>query len=207
MALGARPEPESQGWCRVRLRTSASKGLRNSRLRSMRPAFDEMNGGNAATRPAYAELERWLNDIPPDVLNYRRREAELLFRRIGITFAVYGEADAQERLIPFDVFPPVPSPPHCAILPPASDHPRRRRVGHSAGLPRAAREGAQRLHSRRLRTTRDPQGRRGAAGPGVPEPGVPARDERAEGAARHLRPYRRHRYRAGRSRNLLCARG
>ena len=39
------------------------------------------------------------------MLDYRRREAELLFRRIGITFAVYGEADAQERLIPFDVMP------------------------------------------------------------------------------------------------------
>ena len=34
-----------------------------------------------------------------------RREAELLFRRIGITFAVYGDADATERLIPFDVLP------------------------------------------------------------------------------------------------------
>ena len=82
----------------------------------MRPAFDEMNGGNAATRPAYAELERWLNDIPPDVLNYRRREAELLFRRIGITFAVYGEADAQERLIPFDVLPRILSAAEWDIL-------------------------------------------------------------------------------------------
>ena len=43
--------------------------------------------------------------MPPDVLDYRRREAEVVFRRIGITFAVYGEADAQERLIPFDVIP------------------------------------------------------------------------------------------------------
>jgi uncharacterized circularly permuted ATP-grasp superfamily protein len=39
------------------------------------------------------------------VLDYRRREAELIFRRIGITFAVYGDAEAQERLIPFDVLP------------------------------------------------------------------------------------------------------
>src|SRR5262249_7000016 len=36
---------------------------------------------------------------------HRRREAELLFRRIGITFAVYGDADSTERLIPFDVLP------------------------------------------------------------------------------------------------------
>jgi uncharacterized circularly permuted ATP-grasp superfamily protein len=67
--------------------------------------FDEMNGTDGAVRPAYGELSRWLAEVPPDVLDYRRREAELLFRRIGITFAVYGQADAQERLIPFDVLP------------------------------------------------------------------------------------------------------
>jgi uncharacterized circularly permuted ATP-grasp superfamily protein len=68
-------------------------------------AFDEMTGVDGAVQPAYCELARWLAEIPPDVLDFRRREAEVLFRRIGITFAVYGEADAQERLIPFDVLP------------------------------------------------------------------------------------------------------
>jgi uncharacterized circularly permuted ATP-grasp superfamily protein len=68
-------------------------------------AFDEMKGADGGVRPAYGELSRWLEEVPGDVLDYRRREAELLFRRIGITFAVYGEADAQERLIPFDVIP------------------------------------------------------------------------------------------------------
>ncbi len=68
-------------------------------------AFDEMTGSNGGVRPAYGELARWLDEVPTDVLDHRRREAELLFRRIGITFAVYGEADAQERLIPFDVIP------------------------------------------------------------------------------------------------------
>jgi uncharacterized circularly permuted ATP-grasp superfamily protein len=72
-------------------------------------AFDEMKGHNGDVRPAYAELSRWLTEVPPDVLDYRRREAELIFRRIGITFAVYGEADAQERLIPFDVIPRIMS--------------------------------------------------------------------------------------------------
>jgi uncharacterized circularly permuted ATP-grasp superfamily protein len=71
----------------------------------MAVAFDEMKGTNGAVRPAYGELSRWLEEVPPDVLDYRRREAELVFRRIGITFAVYGEADATERLIPFDVIP------------------------------------------------------------------------------------------------------
>src|SRR5579863_6929687 len=68
-------------------------------------AFDEMKGADGGVRPAYGELARWLEEVPSDVLDFRRREAELLFRRIGITFAVYGDAEAQERLIPFDVIP------------------------------------------------------------------------------------------------------
>src|ERR1700757_3890345 len=71
----------------------------------MAVAFDEMNGTEGTTRPAYQELARWLAQIPSDILQPRRREAELLFRRIGITFAVYGDADSTERLIPFDVIP------------------------------------------------------------------------------------------------------
>ena len=71
----------------------------------MAAAFDEMTGSDGAVRPAYRALAQWLAEVPPDVLDHRRREAELLFRRIGITFAVYGMAEAQERLIPFDVIP------------------------------------------------------------------------------------------------------
>lgn len=71
----------------------------------VRLAFDEMKGVDGQVRPAYTELSNWLGQVPTDVLDFRRKEAELLFRRIGITFAVYGEADAQERLIPFDVIP------------------------------------------------------------------------------------------------------
>ncbi len=71
----------------------------------MTVAFDEMKGLDGQVRPAYAALSSWLDTIRPDVLDLRKQEAELLFRRIGITFAVYGEAEAQERLIPFDVIP------------------------------------------------------------------------------------------------------
>jgi uncharacterized circularly permuted ATP-grasp superfamily protein len=70
--------------------------------------FDEMQGSEQsreAVRPTYAGLWDWLGETKPDVLDFRRREAELLFRRIGITFAVYGDAEAQERLIPFDIIP------------------------------------------------------------------------------------------------------
>jgi uncharacterized circularly permuted ATP-grasp superfamily protein len=68
-------------------------------------AFDEMRGWDGEVRAAYQALATWLQHIPADVLEYRRREAEYIFRRMGITFAVYGDAAAQERLIPFDIVP------------------------------------------------------------------------------------------------------
>ena len=71
----------------------------------MGAAFDEMHGTGGEVRPAYAGLNAWLTATERSVIDYRRQEAELLFRRIGITFAVYGEDAAQERLIPFDVLP------------------------------------------------------------------------------------------------------
>src|SRR5437763_13617860 len=71
----------------------------------MAVAFDEMNIPGGDLRPAYQELSRWLRETPPEALEYRRQEAELLFRRLGITFSVYVDAEAQERLIPFDVIP------------------------------------------------------------------------------------------------------
>jgi len=82
----------------------------------MAVAFDEMNGPGGDLRPAYQELSRWLKETQPDALEYRRQEAELLFRRIGITFAVYGDAEAQERLIPFDVIPRIMSAKEWTIL-------------------------------------------------------------------------------------------
>ena len=69
--------------------------------------FDEMRTADGSVRPPYAALARWLEAMPADVLDYRRREAEFIFRRMGITFAVYGDAAAQERLIPFDIIPRV----------------------------------------------------------------------------------------------------
>lgn len=61
--------------------------------------------GDGPPRDPYALVHRWLADTSPDQLRLRRAQAELFFRRIGITFAVYGDADAGERLIPFDIVP------------------------------------------------------------------------------------------------------
>ncbi len=68
--------------------------------------FDEM-GADGAARQQYDLIRRWIGSTPPEALAHKRREAELLFRRIGITFAVYTEGGDPERLIPFDIIPRV----------------------------------------------------------------------------------------------------
>ncbi|MCX9155698.1 circularly permuted type 2 ATP-grasp protein [Niveibacterium sp. 24ML] len=67
--------------------------------------FDEMSGADGTTRPHYAAFERWLNSTAPERIERKRVQADALFRRAGITFAVYGEAAGTERLIPFDMIP------------------------------------------------------------------------------------------------------
>ena len=71
-------------------------------------AFDEMHGGaERELRAPYAAVGEWLASAPPDLLDARRRQAELYFRRMGVTFAVYSETETAERLIPFDIVPRV----------------------------------------------------------------------------------------------------
>jgi uncharacterized circularly permuted ATP-grasp superfamily protein len=79
-------------------------------------AFDEMRGFEGTTRGAYAKLENWLKTAPPELFDARRSQAELFFRRIGITFAVYGEEQSTERLIPFDIIPRVITRPEWDLL-------------------------------------------------------------------------------------------
>lgn len=67
--------------------------------------FDDMHGTDGAVRPVYAEIAKWLAETPREALKAKREEAERLFRRIGITFAVYTEGGDTERLIPFDIIP------------------------------------------------------------------------------------------------------
>jgi uncharacterized circularly permuted ATP-grasp superfamily protein len=77
----------------------------------MRPSFDEMQAAADTVREHYRGYQRWLADQPSDVIRARREEAEVIFRRVGITFAVYGAKDEDgsgtERLIPFDLIPRV----------------------------------------------------------------------------------------------------
>ncbi|MBJ3777525.1 circularly permuted type 2 ATP-grasp protein [Acuticoccus mangrovi] len=73
----------------------------------MTRTFDEMNGEDGVLRDAYRSVKPWLDTNSLDQLKQRSREAEMLFRRVGITFAVYGDNSAEERIIPFDIVPRV----------------------------------------------------------------------------------------------------
>jgi len=68
--------------------------------------FNEMYEGGQVRMP-YARLEDWTRAMPAELRQMKQAEAEALFRRIGITFAVYGEGGDPDRLIPFDMFPRV----------------------------------------------------------------------------------------------------
>ena len=45
-------------------------------------------GGTGEVRDSYRTLARWLETAPDDLLTSRSRQAELFFRRMGVTFAV-----------------------------------------------------------------------------------------------------------------------
>lgn len=67
--------------------------------------FDEMHAPDGSVRDAYRDYHRWLSEQDADWLRRKGREAENFFRRTGITFNVYGDDAAEERLIPFDMVP------------------------------------------------------------------------------------------------------
>ena len=67
--------------------------------------FDEMLLGDDGVRTPYQEYQKWFSSEDPARLIKKSKEAEAFFRRTGITFNVYGQAAAQERLIPFDLIP------------------------------------------------------------------------------------------------------
>ncbi len=77
----------------------------------MQSSFDEMHGVDSQVRQHYRSYEGWLKAQAQELMRDRRDEAEMIFRRVGITFAVYGAKDEDgsgtERLIPFDLIPRV----------------------------------------------------------------------------------------------------
>ena len=71
----------------------------------MATPYSEMYDSAARARPHYARYVDWLTHQPADRLMQKRAEADALFHRVGITFAVYGQEEGAERLIPFDIVP------------------------------------------------------------------------------------------------------
>ena len=69
--------------------------------------FDELwaTSGGSEARPEFAGLARWLAETPRAEMMRRQKSAEATFRQLGITFAVYGDEESGERIIPFDIVP------------------------------------------------------------------------------------------------------
>lgn len=73
--------------------------------------FDEMHAEPGLVRSHYQPYAKWLAETSAESIVEKRNEADTLFRRAGITFAVYGDETGTERLIPFDIVPRIiPSP-------------------------------------------------------------------------------------------------
>jgi uncharacterized circularly permuted ATP-grasp superfamily protein len=71
----------------------------------MKSPYNEMFDQHGAPRPHYGTFHSWLGDQSQALMTLKRAEAELIFRRVGITFAVYGDDLGAERTIPFDEVP------------------------------------------------------------------------------------------------------
>lgn len=67
--------------------------------------FDEMLQNDGQARRPYEAVAQWLAQQSRTHLKQKQAEADAIFRRLGITFAVYGEGGSNERLIPFDLIP------------------------------------------------------------------------------------------------------
>ncbi len=71
----------------------------------MSPIYNEMYCEDGTVRTHYRAYSDWLQDKPLDFIQQKQREADTLFTRLGITFAVYGDEGGVERSIPFDIIP------------------------------------------------------------------------------------------------------
>ena len=69
--------------------------------------YNEMYAQDGSVRAHYQPLADWLTSTPSERIGQMRQAAQILFHRVGITFAVYGDESGAERLIPFDILPHV----------------------------------------------------------------------------------------------------
>jgi len=80
-----------------------------------RLAYDEMTASDGV-RSHYQAYAEWLKDKPMEYMLQKQREADLLYTRLGITFAVYGDEGGVERSIPFDIVPRIFDPDEWKIV-------------------------------------------------------------------------------------------
>jgi uncharacterized circularly permuted ATP-grasp superfamily protein len=71
----------------------------------MKSPYNEMFDQHGAPRQHYGAFHAWLGNQSQALMSLKRAEADLIFRRVGITFAVYGDDLGAERTIPFDEVP------------------------------------------------------------------------------------------------------
>jgi uncharacterized circularly permuted ATP-grasp superfamily protein len=67
--------------------------------------YDEMHAADGTVRAHYRPYADWLEQTKRECITRKRKEADIAFHRVGITFNVYGEEGGRERLIPFDLLP------------------------------------------------------------------------------------------------------
>lgn len=68
-------------------------------------AFDEMVTKDGGVRPQYESLGSRLQTLGVPELVKRKRRAEKALFSSGITFTLYGDAGAEDRILPFDIIP------------------------------------------------------------------------------------------------------
>ena len=68
-------------------------------------AYDEMFAPDGSAAPPYAALDSRISTLPLEELNRRQQACEQSFLHQGITFTVYNDNRATERIIPTDLLP------------------------------------------------------------------------------------------------------
>lgn len=84
--------------------------MKNSNEKDIIKFFDEMLEPDGTVRMAYAQYGEWLDGVSKEFMTRKNDQADMMFKRLGITFTVYGDDSSTERMIPFDIIPRIIDP-------------------------------------------------------------------------------------------------
>lgn len=65
---------------------------------------------DGTVRMAYVQYGEWLDGVSKEFMIRKNDQADMMFKRLGITFTVYGDDSSTERMIPFDIIPRIIDP-------------------------------------------------------------------------------------------------